>query len=72
MTALSLQEEYNDRPMTGAPQDGLFTLVAEIRPAGKNKTELDIYHARRGKIADPLKQWADGDKCPCPSLKRGW
>ncbi len=71
-TALSLQEEYNDRPMSGAPKDGLFTLVAEIRPAGKNRTELDIYHARRGKIADPLKQWADGDRCSCPSLKRGW
>ena len=72
LTALSLQEEYNDRPMSGAPQDGLYTLVAEIRSAGKNKTELDIYHARRGKIADPLKQWADGDRCLCPSLKRGW
>jgi hypothetical protein len=72
LTAISVQEEYNDRPMPGAPQEGLFTLVAEIRPAGKNKTEVDIYHARRGKIADPLKQWADGDRCACPSLKRGW
>lgn len=71
-TALSLQEEYNDRPMSGAPQDGLYTLVAEIRAAGKTKTELGIYHARRGKIADPLKQWAAGDKCACPSLDRGW
>lgn len=72
MTALSLQEEYNDKPMPGAPQDGLYTLVAEIRPMGKHRTELDIYHARRGKIADPLKQWADGDRCACPSLNRGW
>lgn len=71
-TALSLQEEYNDRPMSGAPHDGLYTLVAEISPAGKNQTRLDIYHARRGKIADPLKQWADGDRSPCPSLDRGW
>ena len=71
-TALSLQEEYNDKPMSGAPKDGLFTLVAEIRPAGRNRTALDIYHARRGKIADPLKQWADGDRCACPSLTRGW
>lgn len=71
-TALSLQEEYNDHPMSGAPKEGLFTMVAEIRPAGKNKTELDIYHARRGKIADPLKQWADGARCACPSLNRGW
>lgn len=72
MTALSLQEEYDDKHMPGTPRDGLFTLVAEIRPAGKSKTELDIYHARRGKIADPLKQWAEGDKCACPSLNRGW
>jgi hypothetical protein len=72
LTALSLQEEYNDRPMSGAPQDGLYTLVAKIRSAGKKQTELDIYHARRGKVADPLKQWADGDRCPCPSLKSGW
>lgn len=72
VTTLSVQEEYNDKPMPGAPQEGLFTLVAEIRPAGKGKTEFDIYHARRGKMADPLKQWADGDKCACPSLNRGW
>ncbi|GFO65472.1 hypothetical protein M1B72_17085 [Geomonas paludis] len=71
-TALTLQEEYNDSHMSGTPRDGIYTLVAEIRPAGKNKTELDIYHARRGKISDPLKQWADGDKCACPSLNRGW
>ncbi|MBJ6800552.1 hypothetical protein [Geomonas propionica] len=72
MTTLSLQEEYNDHQMSGAPVEGLYTLVAEMRPAGKGRTELDIYHARRGKIADPLKQWAEGDKCACPSLNRGW
>ncbi|QXE89137.1 hypothetical protein KP001_11735 [Geomonas subterranea] len=70
--SLTLQEEYNDSQMSGAPRGGIYTLVAEIRPAGKNKTELDIYHARRGKISEPLKQWADGDKCACPSLNRGW
>ena len=71
-TALTLQEEYNDRHMPGTPQDGLYTLVAEIRPADKNQTNVHIYYPRGSKVVDPLKQWADGDRCPCPSLKRGW
>jgi hypothetical protein len=71
-TALSVQEEYNDQALSGAPKGGLFTLVAEISPAGKKKTQLDIYYPALGKIADPLKQWADGDKRFCPSLKRAY
>lgn len=71
-TTLSVQEEYNDRPMKGAPKEGLFTLVAEVCPAGKGQTQLDIYHASRGKIADNLKDWAEGKKHACPDLSRGW
>jgi len=67
-TALSVQEKYNDRDQSGAPPGGIFTLVAEIRAAGSNKTQVNIYHASRGKIADPLKQWIEGDKRLCPSL----
>ena len=67
-----MQEEYNDRAMSGAPPGGLFTLVAEISSAGKGKTQLDIYHAGKGKIADKLKDWAEGDKQYCPNLRRGW
>jgi hypothetical protein len=72
VTTLSVQEEYNDRAQSGVPKGGIFTLVAEIGSAGKNKTRVDIYHAGRGKIADPLKEWIDGDKHSCPSLERGW
>ena len=71
-TSLAVQEEYNDRAMSGAPPGGLFTLVAEISSAGKGKTQLDIYHAGKGKIADKLKDWAEGDKQYCPNLRRGW
>ena len=68
VTALSVQEQYNDRAQGGAPPGGFFTLVAEIRAAGNNKTQVDIYHNSRSKIADPLKQWIAGDKRLCPSF----
>jgi len=71
-TALSVQEEYNDRALSGAPQGGLFTLVAEISPAGNKTTQLDLYYVPLSKFAGQLKQWAEGDKRSCPSLKRGW
>jgi len=67
-TALSVQEKYNDRDQSGAPPGGFFSLVAEIRSAGTNKTQVDIYHNSRSKIADPLKQWIAGDKRLCPAF----
>ncbi|ACM21076.1 lipoprotein, putative [Geotalea daltonii FRC-32] len=70
--SLSVQEEYNDHHISGSPKDGLFTLVAEITPAGKGKTKLDIYHPRGSKTADPLKDWAEGKKGSCPNLRRGY
>lgn len=71
-TALSVQEEYNDGAMSGAPKGGIYTLVAEISPAGKKTTQLDLYYVAMSKIAGQLKQWAEGDKRSCPSLTRGW
>ncbi len=68
VTALSVQEKYNDRDQSGAPPGGFFTLVAEMQAVGNNKTQVDIYHNSRGKIADPLKQWIAGDKRLCPSF----
>lgn len=70
--SLSLQEKYNDRVDSGAPPGGIFILVAEMRAIGGSKTQLDIYHASRGKAADSLKQWAEGDSRICPSFERGW
>ncbi|MBI1921318.1 MAG: hypothetical protein HYS23_09600 [Geobacter sp.] len=71
-TALSLQEDYHVKFKSGEPPGGLFTLVAELSTAGKNSTQVDIYHTSRDKVADSLKQWIDGDKGSCPSFKRGW
>lgn len=70
--SLSLQEKYNDRDDSGAPPGGIYTLVAEMRAISGSKTQLDIYHAARGKVADTLKQWAEGDSRTCPSFERGW
>lgn len=67
-TALSVQEKYNDREQAGAPPGGFFTLVAEIRAVGNSRTQVDLYHNARGKIADPLKRWIAGDKRLCPSF----
>lgn len=66
--ALSIQEEYADpRANSGAPPGGIFVLVAEIEAAGKKKTDVDIHHLSRGKIAEALARWLEGDKRQCPS-----
>lgn len=68
--ALSLQELYNDpksHANSGAPPGGIFVMVAEMQPRG-NQTQLDIYHLSRGRVADFLKDWAEGDKSRCPRL----
>ena len=66
-TGLAIQEVY-DQPQKGTPPDGMFTLVAEIRAAGKTKTDVNIYHLKRPFLADPLKKWVEGDKQSCPAL----
>ena len=69
VTTFSVQEQYNEQPQSGAPQGGMFTFVAEIRSAGNNKTQLDVYYlTSRGNIAKWLKRWSEGDKQTCPSL----
>ena len=65
-TYLSVQEFGLN--IKGEPPGGLFTLVAEIRAAGKNKTKVDLYHIARPFIANPLKQWVRGDEYACPAL----
>ncbi len=68
-TSLVVQEQYNDRDDRGAPIGGIFTLVAEIHPAGKKTSDVDIYYLTgRGMIVDPLKQWMEGNKGNCPSF----
>lgn len=68
-TALSVQEDnMANVKQSGFPPGGYFTLVAEIRAVGKNKTQVDIYHLSKAFIANPLKQWLEGGKRACPSL----
>jgi hypothetical protein len=67
--ALSVQEQYENQEK-GLPPDGLYTFVAEFQGIGKNETKIGFYYiATRGTIADSLKQWADGNKNGCPTLK---
>lgn len=71
VVALSVQEEYNDRPQKGMPPGGMYVFVSEIRSSGANKTDIDIHYiTSRGKIGDFLKQWANGKKSFCPSFDR--
>lgn len=68
-TTLSVQEDNMANVKQGGfPPGGYFTLVAEIRAAGKNKTQVDIYHLSKAYITNPLKQWIEGGKRACPSL----
>jgi len=46
----------------------MFTMVAEIRAAGKNQTQVNIYHLSRAFMADPLKRWIESGKRECPAL----
>ena len=73
--ALSLQEEYGvtgsasgtKYANSGLPEGGLYVLVAEIRSAAANRTELSIYYTTgRAPFADMLKKWAAGEKGRCP------
>lgn len=66
-TALSVQE-WNGVDQKGAPPGGPYTLVAEVRAAGKTKTELNIYHLAKPFLSDPLKRWVANDRRDCPGL----
>lgn len=68
--ALSVQEEYGDKHAnTGAPPGGIFVLAAELRGAGANQTDVEIYYiTSRGSMAEFLKKWAAGDKARCPAM----
>lgn len=73
--ALSLQEEYGvtgsasgtKHANSGLPPGGLYVLVAEMRSAASNRTDLSIYYTTgRAAFSDMLKKWAAGDKGRCP------
>jgi hypothetical protein len=66
-TALSVQESGEVKD-PGLPPGGRYTLVAEVRSAGKSKTEVNIYHLAKPFLATPLKGWVEGNKRDCPAL----
>lgn len=66
-TALSVQESSNAK-QSGLPPGGMYTMVAEVRAAGRNKTQVNIYHLAKPFIADPLKRWIVDGKRECPAL----
>ena len=67
-TALSVQESGAAPDESDLPPGGRYTLVAEVRAAGKNKTDVTIYHLSKPFLANPLKGWIEGDKRDCPAL----
>lgn len=66
MISLSVQER--GRPESAAVSGGNYTLVAEMRPIGTGRTQVDIDHASRGKLVDPLKEWMEGSRRSCPAF----
>lgn len=66
MISLSVQER--GRAESAAVSGGNYTLVAEMRPIGTGRTQVDIDHASRGKLVDPLKEWMEGSRRSCPSF----
>lgn len=59
LTVLSVQEKSGD-------PDAVPVLMAEVRAAGNGMTQLDIYHTARSRMANALKEWAEGNKGTCP------
>ena len=70
VVTLSLQSESTRKSaMHGAPPDGVFMLVAEIRAADANTTRINFnYLITANSAVEHLKQWANGDKNRCPKF----
>lgn len=70
VVTLSLQSESTRKSaMHGAPPDGIFMLVAEIRAVDANTTRIDFnYVITANSAVEHLKLWANGDKNRCPKF----
>ena len=55
------------------PEGGLYTLVADVASAGKNKSKMVIYSGSFGSdtVKKALKGWATGRSKGCPDLTKG-
>lgn len=67
MISLTVQGNDTGNAQSSASPDESYTLVAEMHPIGTRKTRVDIYHASRGKMAETLKEWMEGNSRSCPS-----
>jgi hypothetical protein len=60
------QHPYKDKE----PPDGVIYLVADVYPAGKGRTKIDIVRARVAVVAEAIKAWAGGNDKGCPDPAR--
>ena len=67
------QNSSNMLALGKIPKAGIYTLVADITPLGKNKSQLVIYSGSFGSdtIKKALKGWASGKSKGCPDLSKG-
>ena len=71
---LSLQKNVSGGGMImgKVPEKGMYILVADMTPAGKHKTRLDIYRNtyETDIIVAAVKNWASGKSLACPDWPR--
>lgn len=65
---LSFQVKHGSgqHPMYNQPPDGMYFLVADAYPVGKNRTKVEIVRARVEVVAQAIKLWAAGNDRGCP------
>lgn len=53
------------------PPGGLYVMAADLRPLGRNRTEIILYRPTIGfkSITKSFKQWAGGEDADCPKLR---
>ena len=54
------------------PEGGLYVVVADATPAGRNRTRVDIYAPTRGAdaIIRAITGWATGENVGCPDMTK--
>lgn len=67
----SVQVIHNDLAQKGAPADGYYLLVSEIKPINGSKTSITTYYSWGSayeNITYYLNEWAAGKSKDCPKL----
>ena len=66
------RDHWGDKIALGeTPPDGLYITVVDVMPAGKGKTEVNLYgpsleHLQT--VPKAIKHWVDGSNLGCPNL----